>query len=83
MVLDYLDEHEVDEGTAVFGLVEVALSVAMSGYAMSVDKPSVGGLRMALDRLAKDISDLIREAKKGAEEFLAETKAALENEDEA
>lgn len=83
MVLDYLDEHEVDEGTAVFGLVEVALSVAMSGYAMSVDKPSVGGLRMALDRLAKDISDLIREAKKSAEEFLAETKAALENEDEA
>lgn len=83
MVLDYLDENEVDEGTAVFGLIEVAVSVAMSGYAMSVDKPSVGGLRMALDRLGKDISDLIREAKKGAEQFLAETKAALENDGEA
>ena len=83
MVLDYLDEHQVDEGTAVFGLVEIALSIAMSGYVMSVDKPSVGGLRMALDRLGKDIADLVREAKKGAEDFLTETKAALEGEDEA
>ncbi len=80
MVLDYLEEHEVDEGTAVFGLIEIALSIAMSGYVMSVDKPSVGGLRMALDRLGKDVSDLIREAKKSAEEFLTETRAALESE---
>lgn len=78
MVLDYLDENDVDEGTAVFGLVEIALSIAMSGYVMSVDKPSVGGLRMALDRLGKDIADLVREAKKGSEDFLKETQAALE-----
>ena len=83
MVLDYLDENEVDEGVAVFGLIEIAVSVAMSGYVMSVDKPSVGGLRMALDRLGKDISDLVREAKKGAEDFLTETKAALESDGEA
>jgi hypothetical protein len=82
MVLDYLDENEVDEGTAVFGLIEIALSIAMSGYVMSVDKPSVGGLRMALDRLGKDVADLVREAKKGAEDFLTETKAALEAGDE-
>ena len=82
MVLDYLDEHEVDEGTAVFGLVGIALSIAMSGYAMSVDKPSVGGLRMALDRLGKDVAELIREAKKDAESFLAETRAALEEGDD-
>jgi hypothetical protein len=78
MVLDYLDEHEVDEGTAVFGLIEIALSIAMSGYVMSTEKPSAGGLRMALDRLSKDVGDLIREAKKGADDFLTETKAALE-----
>jgi hypothetical protein len=82
MVLDYLDQNEVDEGTAVFGLIEIALSIAMSGYVMSVDKPSVGGLRMALDRLGKDVADLVREAKKGAEEFLTETKAALEEKDQ-
>ncbi len=81
MVLDYLDDNEVDEGTAVFGLIEIAVSIAMSGYVMSTDKPSVGGLRMALDRLGKDITDLLREAKKGSEEFLAETKAALEGEE--
>lgn len=81
MVLDYLDENEVDEGTAVFSLVNIALSIAMSGYVMSVDKPSVGGLRMALDRLGKDFADIIREAKKNADEFLTETRAALEAED--
>ena len=81
-VLDFLDENEIDEGTAVFGLVHIALSLAMSGYVMSVDKPSVGGLRMALDRLGKDFADIIRDAKKSAEEFLAETKAALEENDE-
>lgn len=78
MVLDYLDENDVDEGTAVFGLVEIALSIAMSGYIVATEKPSAGGLGMALDRLQKDIGDLIREAKKGAKQFIEETQAALE-----
>ncbi len=82
MVLDYLDENDVDEGTAVFGLMEIALSIAMSGYVMSTEKPSAGGLQMELDRLAKDISDLIREAKKSAKTFVEETMAALEEADE-
>ena len=83
LVLDYLDEHEVDEGTAVFSLIEIALSLAMSGYVTSVEKPSVSGLRMALDRLGKDLSDIVRDAKKNAEGFLEETRAALEGDDEA
>lgn len=82
MVLDYLDENDVDEGTAVFGLVEIALSIAMSGYVISTEKPSAGGLGMALDRLSKDIGDLIREAKKGAKQFIDETQAALDGEGE-
>jgi len=81
MVLDYLDENDVDEGTAVFGLIEIALSIAMSGYVMSTEKPSAGGLGMALDRLGKDITDLLREAKKGAKTFIEETQAALEAEE--
>lgn len=78
LVLDYLDGHDVDEGTAVFGLIEIALSIAMTGYVTSVEKPSTGGLTMALDRLGKDIADLVREAKKGASSFIEETKAAME-----
>jgi hypothetical protein len=81
MVLDYLDENEVDEGTAVFGLIEVAVSIAMSGYVVTTEKPSVGGLQMALDRLGKDIADLVREAKKGAKGFIDETLAAIEAEE--
>ena len=82
MVLDYLDDNDVDEGTAVFGLIEIALSIAMSGYVVSTEKPSAGGLGMALDRLSKDVSDLIREAKKGAKQFIDETQAALEGQGE-
>ena len=81
LVLDYLDANDVDEGTAVFGLIEIALSIAMSGYVMSTEKPSAGGLQMELDRLAKDITDLIREAKRGAKQFVEETVAALEEQD--
>jgi len=81
MVLDYLDTNDVDEGTAVFGLIEIALSIAMSGYVMSTEKPSAGGLQMELDRLAKDIADLVREAKKSAKTFVEETLAALEEHD--
>ena len=81
MVLDYLDENEVDEGTAVFGLLEIAVSIAMSGYVVTTEKPSVGGLQMALDRLGKDIADLVREAKKGAKSFIDETLAAIEAEE--
>ncbi len=83
MVLDYLDENDVDEGTAVFGLIEIALSIAMSGYVISTEKPSTAGLGMALDRLSKDIGDLVREAKKGAKQFIEETRAALDGEDGA
>ena len=82
MVLDYLDENSVDEGTAVFGLIEIALSIAMSGYVMSTEKPSASGMRLALDRLGKDIADLIREAKKSAASFIEETKAAMEGIDD-
>ncbi|MCE1237977.1 MAG: hypothetical protein LWW93_16630 [Hyphomicrobiales bacterium] len=82
MVLDYLDEHDVDEGTAVFGLIEIALSIAMSGYVMSTEKPSAGGLQMELDRLSKDVNDLVREAKRGAKQFVEETLAALEESEE-
>jgi hypothetical protein len=78
LILDYLDNHDIDEGTAVFGLLEIALSIHMTGYVTSVEKPSTGGLTMALDRLGKDIADLVREAKKGAATFIEETKAAME-----
>ncbi|MER2605443.1 MAG: hypothetical protein ABTQ29_06420 [Siculibacillus sp.] len=82
MVLDYLDNNDVDEGTAVFGLIEIALSIAMSGYVLGTEKPSAGGLQMALDRLGKDVADLVREAKKNAKTFVEETLAALADEEE-
>lgn len=78
MVLEYLDDNDVDEGTIVYALLDLTLSITMSGYAMNVEKPSVQGLRMELDRFAKDFGDAIRDAKKNAESFLEEVKTSLE-----
>lgn len=83
IVLGYLDDHDVDEGVAVYGLVELALSIAMSGYVLNADRPTGAGLRQTLDRLGKDIRDLVAEAEASADEFVAETVAALAVEGEA
>ncbi|WP_407050575.1 hypothetical protein [Methyloraptor flagellatus] len=78
MVLEYLDDNDVDEATVVYTMLDLALSITMSGYAMSVEKPSVQGLRMELDRFAKDFGDAVRDAKKNADQFLEEVKTSLE-----
>ncbi len=81
-VLDYVEENDVPEPTAVWALLELAVSMHMSGYASTVEKPSVQGLKMELDRLTTDVTDLIREAKKGAGEFIENYKTMLEENDD-
>jgi hypothetical protein len=56
-------------------LLRLALTTRMMNYASSVAKPSGGGLD--LDRFRRDIEDLIRELKKNADRFIAETKEAI------
>jgi hypothetical protein len=80
-VLDYVEDNDVPETTAVYTLLQLAVSMHMSGYLGTVEKPSANGLKMELDRFANDFADLIREAKKGAGEFIEDYKAALEGED--
>jgi hypothetical protein len=48
---------------------------------MSVAKPSVGGLKLDLDRFGRAADDLIRDMKKDANEFIEDAKALLAAED--
>ena len=75
LVSDYADEQQIDDGLFAALLLDIAVSSRMLGYAYSVEKPSVAGLRLELDRFAKDAAEHVREVKAGAEEFIAEVKA--------
>eukprot|EP01037_Dinobryon_pediforme_P024239 gene24239-25978_t len=82
IVLDYVEENEVPEETAVYALIQLAVSMQMATYMGSVEKPSATGLKLELDRFGNEIAEMLREAKKGAAEFVEDYKAAIEGEDE-
>ena len=82
IVLDYVEENEVPEETAIFTLVQLAVSMHMATYMGSVEKPSVNGLKMELERFGKEIDDMLRDAKNGAAEFVDDYKAAMEEDGE-
>ncbi|MBB5754468.1 hypothetical protein [Prosthecomicrobium pneumaticum] len=75
LMTDYADEKQLDDGLFAALVLDIAVSTRMLGYAYSVEKPSVAGLRLELDRFAKDAAEHVREVKAGAEEFIAEVKA--------
>ncbi len=84
LVLDYVEDNDVPEPTAVFTLIQLALSMHMSGYLGTVDKPSVAGLKLELDRFGNDLQEIIRDAKKNAGEFIEDFKtmqSAIDDED--
>ncbi len=80
-MLDYVEENEVPEETAIVSLIQLAVSMQMATYMGSVEKPSVNGLKMELDRFGKDIDEMLREAKNGAAEFVEDYKAAMAEEE--
>jgi hypothetical protein len=72
---DFMDEHEVDQLYVAEILMDIVLGLRMTAYGVTVENPSVAGLKLELDRLGRDLDDMVREAKKGAEGFIRETKA--------
>ena len=76
LVQDYMDEHDLLEEMMSVLLLNLAVRMRMVGYALETEKPSASGLRLDLDRLRGEIDGCIRAAKKDAEGFIAEAKAA-------
>jgi hypothetical protein len=73
-IADYMDETEIGEAYVAQLLLEAMIRMRMEAYAIDVEKPSVAGLKLDLDRLQRQVDELVREAKKGAEDFIREVK---------
>jgi hypothetical protein len=88
-VVEFAEEEEVAEGLLSPLLLRLALTTRMIDYVATTAKPSGGGLKLDLDRLRRDIEDLIREMKKDADRFIAEARESIaaaeldEDEDES
>ncbi len=78
MLMEYADEHDLSDSFMAVLASDIGLSLRMVAYASETEKPSVGGLRLDLDRYTRELGDSVRDAKKYAAEFIAEAKAAQE-----
>lgn len=81
-LITYADTHELSDSFMAQIVSDIGLSLRMVAYASETEKPSVGGLRLDLDRFARELGDSVRDAKKDAADFIAEARRARE-EDEA
>jgi hypothetical protein len=77
LVSDYMDDLDLSESLMAHVLLNAAVNMRMVSYAMETEKPSTGGLRLELDRMRNDFELLVRDSKKGAEDFIATAKAAI------
>jgi len=74
VLVAYADEHDLSDGFLAHIVSDVGLSLRMVAYASETDAPSATGLKLDLDRFAKELGDSVRDAKKDAAEFIAEAK---------
>jgi hypothetical protein len=88
LVCDYMEDVEISESYVAQLLIDAMIRMRMTAYGMGVESPSVAGLKLDLDRLRDEVGVFLREAKKGAEEYIsmvkdmrAEAEAALEAEE--
>jgi hypothetical protein len=78
LVSDYMDEEGVSETFAAHLLLDATVHMRMAAYGTGVESPSVHGLKLDLDRLRQEVDQFVREAKKGAEDYIREVKALRE-----
>jgi len=88
LVQDYIEEHDLLEEMMSLVLLNLSVRLRMVGYALETEKPSASGLKLDLDRFRRELDGCIRAAKKDADRFIADAKAARakaesEAEDEA
>ena len=77
-VVEFADEHGLSFGELWRLLIDVGLSSRMLDYVTSVEQPSELGLKRDLDRFGREIDDFVRSAKRGAQEYVSNSKDLLE-----
>jgi hypothetical protein len=76
-VVEFAADEDVADEMLPLLLLRLSLTIRMMNYPESVAKPSAGGLKLDLDRFRRAADDLIREAKKGADQYIAEAREAI------
>jgi hypothetical protein len=76
-VLEFADEEDVADDILPLLLLRLSATMRMMAYAVSVAKPSGGGLKLDLDRFRRDADELIREMKKDADRFIAQSRESM------
>jgi hypothetical protein len=76
LISDYMDEVDIDPAYVAHILVDMMIGMRMTGYGLAVESPSAAGLKLDLDRLQKEVSELVRNAKRGAEEYIVHVREA-------
>jgi hypothetical protein len=69
----FAQEEDVADDILPLLLLRASATLRMTGYVMTVAKPSAGGLKLDLDRFRRQADDLVREMKKDAERFVVES----------
>jgi hypothetical protein len=69
-ICDFMEEAEISEAYVAQLLADAMIRMRMTAYGMGVESPSVAGLKLDLDRLRDELGVFLREAKKGAEEYI-------------
>jgi hypothetical protein len=77
-ISDFAEEHDLPIGALSPLLVDIAVTTRMTDYALAMEKPSASGLKLDLDRMARDVQDFVRDCKRHADEFIAHTKKAIQ-----
>lgn len=77
LIQDYMDEHDLSDEMTSLMVLDISVRMRMVGYALGTEKPSASGLKLDLDRFRREMDQLIRDAKKNADHFMAEAKALI------
>jgi hypothetical protein len=76
-VSEFADEEDVADDLLPLLLLRLSATMRMMAYAVSVAKPSAGGLKLDLDRFRRDADELIREMKKDADRFIVHARESM------
>ncbi len=77
-ISEFAEEHDLPVGALSPLLLDLAVLTRMADYAMSVEKPSGSGLKLDLDRMHREVDHFVRDCKRHADEFVANSKDALQ-----
>ena len=77
-VSEIAEEEDLSFGMLALLLVDLGITSYMIEYVTSTSKPSVGGLKLDLDRFQREIDDYIRGCKRDADRFIESSKGLFE-----